>query len=194
MVFAGAWNHGGMAGRNTQARSRDMVISMAVIMIPLLLIVWVFTNNPEPTVQPVDVAPVLAQAEENAPYPVLRATDLPEEWVPTRVAWAGDGDPWITSEPAVGNSWQVGYLAPNGIYMAVQQRDRGVSEFVADVTQDGRRQAEVSEIAGRTWERWTSDDERSRSLVWRDGGMVAVVTGDTDYAQLDAFAGSLVTG
>ncbi len=24
-------------------------------------------------------------------------------------------------------------------------------------------------------------------------GMVAVVTGDTDYAQLDAFAGSLVT-
>jgi len=182
-----------MAGKKPQARARDMVISMAVIVIPLLLITWVFTNDPQPTVEPVDVAPVLAQAEENSPYPILRPTDLPEDWVPTRVAWAEDGNQWITNVPAIGNSWQLGYLAPNGIYVAVQQRDRGVSAFVADVTQDGRRQSEVSEISGRTWEHWSSRDEISRSLVWRDGEMVAVVTGDTDYAQLDAFAGSLVT-
>ncbi len=184
---------GAMAGRNSQARARDMVISMAVIMIPLLLITWVFTNDPEPAAEQVDVAPVLEQAEQNSPYPVLRATDLPAEWMPTRVAWAEDGNQWITGQPAVGNSWQLGYLAPNGIYVAVQQRDRGVGAFVADVTQDGRRESEVSEIAGRTWEHWISRDEISRSLVWRDGEMTAVVTGDTDYAQLEAFAGSLVT-
>ncbi len=171
-----------------------MVISMAVIMIPLLLIAWIFTSDPEPTVEPVDVAPVLAQAEENAPYPIMRPTDLPDEWVPTRVAWAADGDRWITNDPAVGNSWQLGYLAPNGIYVAVQQRDRGVESFVSDVTLDGRREPEVSEVAGRTWEHWISRDERSRSLVWRDGEMVAVVTGDTDYDQLNVFAGALATG
>ncbi len=171
-----------------------MVISMAVIMIPLLLISWIFTNDPAPTVERVEVAPVLAQAEENSPYPVLRTENLPDDWVPTRVAWAQDGGQWITDEPAVGNSWQLGYLAPNGIYVAVQQRDRGVESFVADVTQDGRREPEVSEVGGRTWERWLSRDEVTRSLVWRDGDMVAVVTGDTDYTQLEIFAGSLVAG
>lgn len=184
---------GVMAGKKPQARARDMVISLAVILIPLLLITWIFTNDPQPSVEPVDVAPVLEQAEQNSPYPILRATALPPEWVPVRVAWAEDGNQWITSVPAVGNSWQLGYLTPNGIYVAVQQRDRETSAFVAEVTQDGRRESEVSEIEGRTWEHWISRDEVSRSLVWRDGDMVAVVTGDTDYAQLDAFVGSLVT-
>lgn len=182
-----------MAGRNPNARARDMVISMAVIMVPLLLITWLFTNDPEPVVEAVDVGPVLAQAEAVSPYPILRTTDLPQDWVPTRVAWAEDGNLWITDEPAVGNSWQLGYIAPNGIYVAVQQRDREVPSFVADVTREGRMESEVSEILGRTWEHWVSEDEVSRSLVWRDGDMVAVVTGDTDYAQLDAFVGSLVT-
>ena len=170
-----------------------MVISMAVIVVPLLIITWVFTNDPAPKVEPVDVAPVLVQAQDESPYPVLHATDLPADWVPTRVAWARDGTLWITNDPAVGNSWQLGYIAPNDIYVAVQQRDGRVDAFVADVTQDGRRDSEVTELAGRTWEHWTSRDDRTRSLVWREGDMVAVVTGDTDFAQLDAFAGSLVT-
>lgn len=169
-----------------------MVISMAVILIPLLIITWVFTNDPAPRAEPVDFQPVVALAESESPYPVLRPTDLPADWVPTRVAWARDGEGWITSTPAVGNSWQLGYIAPNGIYVAVQQRDRSTESFIGDVTQDGRMEDEVSDLADKTWEHWVSKDGRTRSLVWREGEMVAVVTGDTkDYAQLDAFAGSL---
>ena len=170
-----------------------MVISMAVILVPVVLIAWLFTNNPDPVVEPVDVAPVLAMAEEESPYPILRAVNLPGEWVPNRVAWAADGERWLTGNPAVGNSWQLGYLAPNGIYVAVQQRDRAVETFISDVTQEGRRQQEVTDSMGRTWEHWVSDDERTRSLVWRDGDMVAVVAGNTDFEQLDAFASSLAT-
>ena len=170
-----------------------MVISMAVIMVPLLIITWIFTNDPEPEARPVDVAPVVALAEAESPYPILRAVNLPEGWVPVRVAWAKDGGQWITKEPAVGNSWQLGYLAPNGIYVAVQQRDREVETFVRAVTQDGRMEQDVTELPGRTWEHWVSRDEVTRSLVWRDGDMVAVVSGDTDFDQLAAFAGSLAT-
>ncbi|WP_158600577.1 DUF4245 domain-containing protein [Tessaracoccus antarcticus] len=182
-----------MAGRNSNARARDMVLSMLVLLVPLALITWLFTSDPAPEVESVDVASVLAKAEEQSPYPVLRATNLPADWVPVRVAWAADGDAWITNEPAVGNSWQLGYLAPNQIYVAVQQRDRGTATFVSDVTQDGRRKPETSEIAGRSWEHWISDGDRTRSLVWRDGDMVAVVSGDTTFEQLDAFAGTLTT-
>lgn len=171
-----------------------MVISMAVLLVPLALIIWLFTINPEAEVEAVDVAPVLATAEQESPYLILRASNLPEDWVPTRVAWARDGAQWFTGEPAVGNSWQLGYIAPNGIYVAVQQRDRAVESFIAEITQDGRRQSDVTEMAGRTWERWVSDDDLTRSLVWRDGEMVAVIAGNTDFAQLDAFAGSLTTG
>lgn len=170
-----------------------MVISMAVLLVPLALIIWLFTNDPEATVEPVDVGPVLAGAEKESPYPILRTSNLPGDWVPTRVAWAADGDTWITQNPAVGNSWQLGYLAPNGIYVAVQQRDRAVETFISDATQSGKRQSDVTELGGRTWEHWVSADGRTRSLVWRDGEMVAVVTGDTDFEQLDAFAGSLIT-
>ncbi len=182
-----------MAGRNPNARARDMVISMAVIIVPLALITWLFTNDPDPQVEPVDVAPVLARAEAESPYPVLRAVSLPAQWVPTRVAWAADGNMWITEQPAVGNSWQLGYIAPNGIYVAVQQRDRAVEAFISTVTQQGRRQSESTEVAGRTWEHWVSNDDRTRSLVWRDGDMVAVVSGNADFEELDAFAGSLAT-
>ena len=168
-----------------------MVLSMLVLLVPLAAITWFFTSDPAPEVEAVDVTPVLAKAESQSPYKILRATNLPADWVPVRVAWAADGDAWITNEPAVGNSWQLGYLAPNSVYVAVQQRDRGTGTFVSQVTRDGRRGSDASEISGRTWEHWTSDDDRTRSLVWRDGDMVAVVSGDTDFEQLDAFAGAL---
>lgn len=182
-----------MAARKPNARARDMVISMAVILVPLALITWLFTNDPDPQVEAVDVAPVLARAEAESPYPVLRSVNLPEDWTPVRVAWAADGNTWITEEPAIGNSWQLGYLAPNGIYVAVQQRDRAVETFVSRITQQGRRQSETTDVAGRTWEHWISSDDLTRSLVWRDGDMVAVVAGNAEFEQLDAFAGTLAT-
>lgn len=181
-----------MAGRNPNARGRDMVISMAVLVIPIVLIAWFFTIDPKPEVEPVNVAPVLARAESESPYPVLRATNLPESWVPARVAWARDGDRWITDKPADGNSWQLGYLAPNQIYIGLQQRDRSTTAFVSSITRDGKRLgSEVVTTGGRDWEKWASADHRTRSLVWRDGEMVAVVTGDTGFDQLSDFAATL---
>lgn len=171
-----------------------MAISMLVLLVPIALIAWWFTSDPVPKVEAVDVAPVLAAAEQESPYPILRAVNLPADWVPVRVAWAIDGDAWIDSKPAVGNSWQLGYMAPNGVYVAVQQRDRGVEGFLKQVTRDGVRDGDDAVLQGRSWERWTSKDDRTRSLVWREGDMVAVVTGDTGFEQLEAFAGSLTTG
>lgn len=169
-----------------------MTISMLVLLVPIALIAWFFTMDAEPEVEAVQVAPVLDRAREESPYPVL-AADLPEDWVPVRVAWAPDGGRWITNDPAVGNSWQLGYMAPNDVYVAVQQRDRGVESFLADVTRDGYTDGAERELVGRTWELWTSDDDRTRSLVWRDGDMVAVITGDTGFELLEAFAGALAT-
>lgn len=183
-----------MAGRRQKSNVRDMALSMLVLLVPIVLIALFFTQNPEPSAEAVDVGPVLARAEAESPYPVLRAVNLPEGWVPTRVAWAKDGKPWIDSEPAVGDSWQLGYLAPNGIYVGLQQRNRAVDGFIRTMTRDGSAADEPVDVGGRTWERWTSQDDRTRSLVWRDRDMVAIVTGDAPFEQLEAFAGALATG
>lgn len=182
-----------MAGRNKNAGPRDMVISLLVLFVPIVAIYWFFTLDPEPDVDRVDYTAVLSVAQEESPYPVLYPENLPEDWVPVRVTWAVDGEPWLDSEPAEGNSWQLGYLAPNEIYVAVQQRDRAPVQFITQVTRDGVASEEVVSLAGRDWERWTSEDGRSRSLVWRDGDLSAVVTGDTDFEQLEAFTSSLTT-
>lgn len=164
---------------------------MLVLLVPIALIGWFFTIDPEPEVEAVDVEPVLATATAESPYPILHPVNLPADWVPTRANWAADGERWITGEPAVGNSWQLGYLAPNGIYVAIQQRDDSARQFVDSVTRDGRAEGDGVLLAGRTWERWVSPDERTRSLVWLDGELAAVVTGDTDFGQLEAFAATL---
>lgn len=183
-----------MARPKRNTRSRDMVISMVVLLVPLMLIMWLLTDDPEPDVTPVDVAPHLARAEEESPYPVLRAEALPEDWVPTRVAWAADGARWIDAEPARGNSWQLGYLGPDEIYYGVEQRDRDVAQAVNTLTREGEATGETVDAAGWTWERYESDDERTRSLVAREGDMVAVVSADTSFEALEAFATSLTTG
>jgi len=174
-----------------KGNSRDMVISMAVLIVPVLLITWFFSQTPKPEVEIVDVAPVLAQAEEESPYPILRPVGLPDGWRPIRVAWAADGERWITGEDAVGNSWQLGYLAPNDIYIAIQQRDRATAGFITWVTREGYREDGAVDVAGLTWERYVSHDGRTRSLIAEDAGMVAAVTGDADYEQLEAFASTL---
>ncbi|GAB3817223.1 hypothetical protein GCM10028820_17810 [Tessaracoccus terricola] len=180
-----------MAGRKKNTGPRDMVISLLVLFVPIIAIYWFFTLDPEPEAEKVDYAPMLAVAQEESPYPVLRPVNLPEDWVPVRVAWAADGEPWINNEPAVGNSWQLGFMAPNQIYVAVQQRDRAPVQFIEQVTRDGVASGETVQLAEREWEQWVSEDGRSRSLVWRDGDLSAVVTGDTDFEQLEAFTAAL---
>ena len=164
-----------MAGRNPNARSRDMLISMAVLLIPVVLIAWWFTQSADQKPAAVDVPGSLTRAEAESPFPVLRAGELGAGWTAVRVAWAKEGQPFITADPALGNSWQVGYLSPDEIYYAVLQRDAGASEFTRTMTRDGKALTGEVQAAGRTWQRYESPDERTRSLVNLDGEVVSIV-------------------
>lgn len=178
--------------RNSNARGRDMLISLAVIMIPVLLIGWWFTMEDDSRPATVDVAGTLVRAQGESPYPILTADDLGENWSPVRVAWAKEGDPWITGEPASSNMWQAGYLSPNDTYFGIQQRDGGAAEFIRATTREGKALDGVVEIAGREWSRYESPDGRTRSLVNTDGDTTSIVTADTEFDKLEAFAASLV--
>lgn len=181
-----------MAGRNPNARSRDMLISMAVLIVPVLALVWLFSQDGDARPAAIDVAPVLERAQAESPYPVLHAEGLGEGWTPVRADWARTGDPFVTSEPALGNSWQLGYLSPDEIYYGILQRDSAPDSLITDTTREGTAVGEDAAIGGREWQRYESKDGRTRSLVHRDGELTAVVSADTDFADLEAFAASLV--
>lgn len=169
-----------------------MMVSMLVLLVPIIAIVWFFQTTPEESVDRVDYQPLLERAEAEAAYPILRPVNAPENWVPVRVAWAGDGESWIDGTQAVGDSWQLGHMTEGEIYIGLQQRNASVESFLRSVTREGSRQDEVL-VGERTWEHWVSEDARTNSLVWREGDMVAAVTGDTDLERLVAFAGTLHT-
>lgn len=183
-----------MARPRSNSTARDMLISMAVLLVPIILIVWFFTSNPDPEPEAIDVGPHIQRAEAESPYPILRAENLPEPWVPLRAWWAQDGAPWADKEPASGNSWMLGYLGPDGIYYGIEQRDRLAGQTVTRLTRDGERVDGTLEAAGWTWERYVSPDGRTRSLVASEDDMVAVVHADTDFESLEAFVTSLSTG
>lgn len=182
-----------MARPRTPSTVTHMVIAMAVVLVPIALVSWFFTRLPEPTANVVDPAPLIARARSEAPFPVLAPTNLPDGWVATRARWTPEGLPLLNREPAVGNTWQLGYLTPQQMFLGVDQRDRLPDLFVSEVTRGGRP-AGTSTVAGTPWQRLTSADGRTNALVQRGERAVTIVTGDVEFGALEAFAGTLASG
>ncbi len=168
-----------------------MVISMVVILLPIVLISWFFTRTPsDAPVRKVDWQPVLAQSRQVAPFPLLGPVGLPTTWVATKAEWATTGQPAVNREAAPGNTWQLGILTPDRVYVSLTQRDAAGPALIAQVARDGRQDG-TSSISGATWTRWVSADDRTRTISRVDGAVTIVVSGDLSYDGLDAFASTL---
>lgn len=173
-----------------------MVRSIAVIMVPLLVIVFLFTNNlRDHPVESVDYAPVLQTARAEAPWPVLAPTGLPTEggaaWTPTRVSWQKLGQPGLNDAPSPRNEWKIGYLGPDEIYYSVNQGDGPPTDFIGPATSGGAKLTGDVTAAGRQWERFEQADGPTRSLVNRSEQVTTVVSADADFDKLAQFAETL---
>ncbi|MBM7797986.1 hypothetical protein JOE57_000907 [Microlunatus panaciterrae] len=183
-----------MAGVKRASSAGDMVRSLAVILIPLLLITLFFTRNPgDHPVEVVDWQPVLAQARDEAPYPVLAPVNLPPDWRAVRASWTRTGAADPAGNPSPRNRWQLGFLDPQDVYVGVYQGDAQVEAFVAEVTRKGALDG-TSTVGDDTWARRVSSDDRTRALVLQNSKVTSIVVGDVSYAALEAFAATLRTG
>lgn len=167
---------------------------MGVLLIPVVLIALFFTRNPpdDAAVQSVDWQPVLAQARDQAPYPVLAPPSTPAGWRATKAAWTPVGKPISGGDTAVRNTWQLGFLDANTVYIAIEQGDDRLPEMIQDATRDGVVEG-TSSIEGTIWERRLSEDGRTRSLVQQSAKVATVVSGDTSYDDLDAYVATLTS-
>jgi hypothetical protein len=168
-----------------------MIRSLAVILIPLVVITIIFTNTPDDhPVKEVDWKPVLTTAQKEAPFEVLAPTNLPEGWRATRVTWVPQGEPYLNGEASPRNLWQIGFLTPEDVYIDLNQGDARPQELVDQQSQAGTPDGS-SIVAGQTWERLVSPDSRTRSLVLRGRDSITIVSANLPYEALEAYASTL---
>lgn len=169
----------------------DMVRSLAVILIPLIAITYFFTRTPaEPQLPVIDWVPVLAQARDQAPFPVQAPRAVPADWRATRVTWVPEGQPYLNGDPSPRNLWELGFLDSTNTYIELDQGDLQAPQLIAAKTRDGLADG-TSDVAGTSWDRLISADERTRSLVTTTTAVTTIVTGDLPYAELETFAATL---
>jgi hypothetical protein len=182
---------GDVARPGRQAGTGDLIRSLALILIPLVVITVLFTRLPrDHPVKVVDWRPVLATARAQSPFPVLAPANLPSEWRATNVSWVKAGDPAPGGQRSVRNLWQLGFLSPDDVYLEVVQGDLQVEDMVSEKTRMGAADGQ-STVNGATWQRRVSPDDRTRSLVRVEPTVTTVVVGDTSYTGLEAFAATL---
>lgn len=162
-----------------------MVRSLVVLLIPLVLISLFFMSRPtEPAgTDPVDWQPMQAVAAEEASFDVVAPRNLPADWIPIRMKW----------EPGVDGRdqrWMLGWLSPQEIYFAVEQSNVDAQLVIKRVTRDGVVDG-ASQVAGKSWHRYRSPDDRTRSLVLTEGDLTTIVMADSSYEALEAFASTL---
>jgi hypothetical protein len=171
-----------------------MVRSLAFLLIPVIAITYFFTRTPDgPTIRPLDWTPVLAQARDQAPFPVLAPRAVPDTWRATQVRWVPEGRPYLNGDPSPRNLWELGFLDADDTYIELIQGDLEAQDLVQDKTREGLQDG-TSDVAGAAWERRTSEDERTRSLVRTADGVTAIVVGDVPYPELESFAATLTAG
>jgi Protein of unknown function (DUF4245) len=182
-----------MARTTRQATASDMIRSLALIVLPLIVIAVIFTNVPDDhPVKEVDWKPVLTAARGQAPFDVLAPANLPEGWRATRVNWVPLGKPYLNDEASPRNLWQIGFLTPDDVYIDLNQGDAQPQEMVDQQSREGTPDGS-SVIAGQTWQRLVSPDSRTRSLVLHGPEATVVVSADLPYEALEAYASTLST-
>ncbi|MFF2521729.1 DUF4245 domain-containing protein [Streptomyces liangshanensis] len=171
-----------MAEKRGRQSVRDMFLSMVVIG-AVVAVIYVFIPHDEKgdPVPAVDYRVELLTARRAAPYPVMAPTGLPAGWKPTSVSY----------ERRNADAWHLGYLDPDGEYVAVEQSTMPAGKYIAGVTQQAADTGKTQRVAGETWQRW--DGPKYDALVRTEGGATTVVTGTASYERLAQMAAALET-
>lgn len=170
-----------MAGSNGKQKSvRNMVLSLGVTLLAAGVI-YLFVPNDDgtPDLPRVDYRVELLTARRAASYPVAAPQGLPDSWKPTSVRFQGDDF----------DAWHLGFHAPDGEYVQVEQSTEKPSTFIDQASQGAQETKVTQKIGDRTWTRYTGG--RYDALVHQEQGATTVVAGTGSFGQLTQMAKAL---
>lgn len=183
---------------------RDMILSMAVISLPIVAIVEWFPHDskkPQDTAQTVDYSIPLDQVrrDTDVPFTALAPQNVPAGWRATSVH--------ADLTPGAQLRWEVGFLTPDEQYVALDQVSggQGVDGILAlqapDATPVSGPAGKVS-AGGFEWQVYATPDAKRHALVRTTpptgsaaaatvGPVGVIVSGTVGVAELQSFAGDL---
>ena len=172
-----------MAGSNGKQKTvRDMILSLGLIgLMAGVIYVFIPHDDSAPDVKKVDYRVELLTARRAASYPVAAPEGLSPSWKATSVRFQGDSF----------DAWHLGFHAPGGEYVQIEQSTQKPSTFVDEASQGAEETKVTQEIDGRTWTRYSGG--RYDALVLTDKGATTVVAGTGSFTQLAEMAGALKT-
>ncbi|WLQ36028.1 DUF4245 domain-containing protein [Streptomyces castrisilvae] len=171
-----------MASKRGKQTVRDMILSlMAIAVVAGVVYIFIPHDDKADPVKAVDYRVELLTARRAAPYPVAAPSGLPEGWKPTSVTYDQDA----------GNSWHLGFLDPDGKYVAIEQSTSPAKLYISQVSQKAEDTGRTQEVAGETWQRW--EGPKYNALVREEKGATTVVTGSAPAERLAEMAAALRT-
>lgn len=168
-------------GRLTARRPRDMIISLAVLLVPigLIFVGWKFLLSDQ-DVNPVDFSESVDEAKR-AGLPVVEPDGLSDQWVPiSHSVDGGKGEVTL----------RIGYHTPDEAGVQLVESDADVAEVLDSSLGAEAKKSGGKELAGREWTVYRGADGHRAYVSTTDGATIAVV-GDAATAELDEFAGTL---
>ncbi|MGH8889771.1 MAG: DUF4245 family protein [Acidothermaceae bacterium] len=166
-------------------RWRTIAISVVATIAVALALLLALPRPHASAVKVINPAKSIAVARTIPNFPLYLPSPLPAGWYPNSSRFSLD---WI------GAVLHIGYLAPDGGYIGLEQTTGAnkrvfVSTISAGAVFDG-----MVTVAGVAWFHLQSDRKSQDSLVWYGPRSVVVVTGTTTVANLERFAASLPVG
>ncbi len=168
--------------RSLNTTSRDMLVSMAVI-VGLILVFLLLVPRPNTIPQRTLDVPAAARAATTDLGFAPADPALPEGWT-ARTANVQRG----TSDLP---TWHLTYTSPSGHYVGVQQAAKATPAWEARQVTDGAEQGTIS-VGGKTWVIRSRTDRGITNWVLREPPITTVVTGTAPESELAYFA-TLVT-
>lgn len=167
---------------------RDMVLTMALIVVPILLVIWLMpTNTPKTAVSAIpdsDYQAMLTAARSQLPFTALSPTGLPASWELT----SDDYQPAGSSAA----EWRLGYQTAGGKYAEFEQTTESIGQFLSDQGSNATSSGTVT-VAGRPWQCYTGTTPGGlKTLLFLENGKsLEVVAGSAALPELETLAGSL---
>ena len=169
---------------------RDMVLSLAVIAVPIGVAFAIEPSKSGDPVHVIDAASfqtTLGAARQSVPFTVLTPTGLPSSWRLTSA--------YYQPSAATAADWHLGYLTPSGGYASVEQTTEPLVSFLNDQHSDASPNTAV-QITGATpdvWQRYTGTTPTGlRTILFHtDAKDTVMVAGSATLTELEQLAAAL---
>ncbi|PRY28310.1 uncharacterized protein DUF4245 [Pseudosporangium ferrugineum] len=182
-------NNGGVSspetptvGKRAERRPRDMVMSLAVLLVPiaLLLLFYRLVLDGDKPIS-VDPEPALQQARSAAVFPVSAPQGLGDDWHVQSATFKRESG---------GATLRLGYADPDGKPLQLIESSVATSTLIpAELGKDPEAVGSFRNGV-RTWQRYDARAGED-ALVLLEKGRTLIVVGPADAASLEHLAGAL---